>query len=121
MQERRKAVRSRTFLGGVIAFNRRASTMDCQVRNLSPLGAKVTFTNAAVVPDQIDLTIARKGRSFRGRMAWRGGNEAGVEFLSEYVEAVPVPLEWAKRLRECEAEKAALRERIAQLTESSGV
>jgi hypothetical protein len=31
-----------------------------------------------------------------------------------------VPLEWAKRLRDCEAEKAALRKRIAQLTESNG-
>jgi hypothetical protein len=40
-----KAVRSRTLLGGVIAFNDRASTMDCQVRNLSAGGAKVTFSN----------------------------------------------------------------------------
>ena len=60
MVEKRKAVRSRTLLGGVIAFNDRASTMDCQVRNLSPRGAKVTFNNTATVPDQFDLKIARK-------------------------------------------------------------
>ena len=118
MQERRKAVRSRTLLGGVMAFNRSTSTIDCQVRNFSPAGAKVTFTNTTVVPDQFDLTIARKDRSYRARMAWRGVNEAGVEFLSEMAEAVPVPIEWAKRLRDCEAEKAALRKRIAQLTEN---
>ena len=47
MVEKSKAVRSRTLLGGVIAFNNRASTMDCQVRNLSAGGAKVTFNNTA--------------------------------------------------------------------------
>jgi hypothetical protein len=119
MAEKRKAARSRTLLGGVIAFNNRASTMDCQVRNLSTGGAKVTFSNT--VPDQFDLQIARKERSFRARMIWRAPNEAGVAFLNEYSHDVPVPLEWAKRLRDCEAEKAALRKRIAQLTESGGV
>lgn len=119
MVEKRKTVRSRTLLGGVIAFNNRASTMDCQVRNMSPAGAKVTFTNTAVVPDQFDLTIARKERSFRARMVWRAANEAGIAFLSEYNEAVPVPFEWAKRLRDCEVENTTLRQRIAQLSETS--
>jgi hypothetical protein len=117
MTERRKAVRSRTFLGAVLTFNRRKSSMDCCVRNFSPIGAKVTFTNTAVVPDQFDLTITHKERSFTGRMAWRSANEAGVAFLAEYEQDVPVPLEWVQRLRHSEAEKAALRGRIAQLTD----
>jgi hypothetical protein len=103
MIERRKSVRSRTFLGGTIAFNRRKSTMDCHVRNFSSTGAKVAFTNAASIPDQFDLSIARTERLFRARMVWRGANEAGVAFVSEYQQAEPVPLEWAKRLRQCEA------------------
>ncbi|HMF26772.1 MAG TPA: PilZ domain-containing protein [Pseudolabrys sp.] len=115
MPERRKVVRSRTFLGGVIAFNRRMSIMDCSVRNFSPVGAKVTFTNTAVVPDHFDLRIAHKERSFRARMAWRGIDEAGVEFLGEYDNDVPVPLELMQRLKDGEAENAALRRRIKQL------
>ena len=104
MVEKRKATRSRTLLGGVIAFKNCVSTMDCQVRNLSAGGAKVTFSNTAVVPDQFDLKISRKERSFRTRMIWRKLNEAGVAFLNEYNDDnVPVPLEWAKRLRDCEA------------------
>jgi len=118
MFERRKSIRSRTYLGGVIAFNRRASTMNCDVRNLSPAGAKVVFTNTGVIPDQFDLTIARKERSFRVRMVWRGLNEAGVAFLKEYIPIGPVPLEWAKRLRDSKTENAVLRQRISQLTES---
>ena len=119
MIERRKSTRSRTYFGGTIAFNKRKSTMDCQVRNVSPSGAKIVLTNAAVIPDQFDLTIARKDRSFSARMVWRGLNEAGVAFVSEYEQAVPIPLEWAKRLRDCEAEKAALQKRLARLTETS--
>jgi hypothetical protein len=118
MIERRKSLRSRTYLGGTIAFNRRKSTMDCRVRNFSPDGAKVAFSNAASMPDQFDLSIGHTERSFRARMVWRGANEAGVAFVSEYEQAVPVPPEWAKRLRESEAEKAALRRRVSQLTDT---
>jgi len=117
MAERRKAARSRTLLGGVIAFNRRKSSMDCQVRNFSPVGARLTFTNTAVIPNQFDLTIAHKERSFRARMAWRGFDEAGVEFLSEYDSAVAVPLELMQRLKSSEAENATLRRRIKELSE----
>jgi PilZ domain len=117
MAEKRKAARSRTLLGGVIAFNRRKSTMDCQVRNFSRGGARVTFTNTAVVPDQFDLTIAHKERAFRARMAWRRFDEAGIEFLSEYDNDVAVPLELMQRLKESEAQKAALRTRLRQLSE----
>jgi len=118
MFERRKSVRSRTFLGGMIAFNKRTSTMDCRVRDFSSTGARVDLTNAAVIPDRFDLTIAQKDRSFRARMVWRRVYEAGVAFLGEYNDEMPVPWDLAKRLRASEAEKAALRKRIAQLTEN---
>jgi hypothetical protein len=70
MFERRKSVRSRTFLGGMIAFNKRTSTMDCRVRDFSSTGARVDLTNAAVIPDRFDLTIAR--RTVRFARAWCG-------------------------------------------------
>jgi hypothetical protein len=72
-------------------------------------------------PDQFDLSIAQKERSYRARMVWRGANEASVAFLSEYTQDMPVPLEWVKRLRDSETEKAVLRQRIAQLTERGAV
>jgi hypothetical protein len=121
MAERRKSVRSRTCLGGVIAFNKRRSTMNCYVRNISAAGARVALTNAAVIPDQFDLAIAQKERSYRARMVWRGADEAGVAFLSEYTQDVPVPLDWVRRLHDCETEKAILRRRLSQLTESGAI
>ena len=41
MCERGKSDRARTFLGGMIAFNKRNSTMDCRVRDFSATGARV--------------------------------------------------------------------------------
>ncbi|MGB8125444.1 MAG: hypothetical protein WCF50_17285 [Pseudolabrys sp.] len=54
------------------------------MRDFSATGARVQLTNTAIVPDQFDLTIARKERSFRASMVWRSVNEAGVAFLGEY-------------------------------------
>jgi hypothetical protein len=116
MQERRQAVRDRTFFGGEIAFNRRASTMGCLVRNYSSRGAMLTFTRAAAIPDKFDITIERKARSLRARLVWRHMDEAGIEFLDEHAGAEPMPLDWVKRLRRDKAEKAALRRRVEQLS-----
>lgn len=116
MQDRRKIARSRTFFGGVIAFNQRSSTMNCLVRNFSAEGANVAFNNTVTVPDEFDLTIKRKERSYRGRIVWRRRDEAGIVFLNEDSPTAPIPLEWARRLRDSEAEKVALRNRIAQLS-----
>jgi hypothetical protein len=115
MRERRKLARNRTFLGGMIAFNHRNSTMNCLVRNLSVGGARISFTNTVTVPDVFDLTIKQKERTLLARMVWRRADEAGIIFLNEPVARAPIPLDWARRLRDCEAEKAALRRRVVQL------
>ena len=47
MEERRKVLRHRTLKAGHIAVNR-AGTIDCRVRNLSPLGA---YWEIIAVPD----------------------------------------------------------------------
>jgi hypothetical protein len=114
--ERRKTPRLRTLFGGVIAFNKRSSTMDCLVRNFSGDGAKVTFTNTITVPDEFDLTIQRKETSYRARMVWRDRDEAGVVFLDPSAAKAPIPLDWARRLRDCEAQNAALKRRVAELS-----
>ena len=116
MQERRQVQRSRTYIGAVIAFNNRKSAMDCLIRNLSPAGAMVTFTNTAILPDKFDLTIDHKQRSFRARAAWRRPHEAGLEFVAEHAGDETIPLDWARRLRRCEDEKARLLDRIEQLS-----
>lgn len=116
MQERRQEVRDRTFFGGVIAFNQRASTMGCLIRNLSAQGAMLALASTAVIPDKFDLTIDRKARSFRARTVWRHLDEAGVAFVEERAVAEPMPLEDVKRLRRDKAAKDALLRRVEELS-----
>jgi PilZ domain len=116
MQERRQEVRDRTFFGGEIAFNHRASSMACLVRNLSSQGAMLALANTATIPDKFDLNIERKARSFRARTVWRHMDEAGVEFVEEKPGAEPLPIETVRRLRREKAEKEELRRRVEELT-----
>jgi hypothetical protein len=118
MNERRKTPRARTILGGVISFNKRRSTLDCNVRNLSVHGARVEFTNTAILPDEFDLTIARKEATFRVRTVWRSEDTAGVVFIDDRASDV-IPLDWARKLKTVEAQNKALRQRIAQLSEGT--
>lgn len=82
MQERRSSTRVRSFLGGKIVFNNPNSTIDCLVRNVSSTGARVLLSDTVTIPDEFDLHIARKGQSYRARLAWRKVDEFGVEFIA---------------------------------------
>ena len=115
MVERRQSPRARVMYGGVIAYSKDQATMDCVIRNFSEDGAKVEFDNTALLPDVIDLVIAKKNRAFRAKITWRQATEAGLTF--DPVERnAPIPLDWARRLRVCEAERCELQNRIAQLS-----
>jgi hypothetical protein len=114
MIERRQSARARVIYGGVIAYNQRQSTVECVVRNFSEDGAKVEFDNPAVLPDVVDLLIAKKDRAFTAKVVWRQINQAGLAFDTIRQNA-PIPLDWARRLRASESERRELQNRIAKL------
>jgi len=110
MEERRKEIRRRTFKGGSIGFNRpdkgasfvfnRADTgagsafnctakgasfnctasIDCCVRNLSPLGACLQVESPVGIPDDFVLVIGSDHAAHPCHVIWRIGTRLGVEF-----------------------------------------
>ena len=116
MQERRRTIRTRSYLGGQIAFNRRSSALDCLVRNVSANGARIVFSNSVTLPAEFDLHIRHQEQSFRARIVWRRESELGVAFLGGQPASNVVPLDLARRVRDLEADKAALQRRVAQLS-----
>jgi hypothetical protein len=114
MIERRQSARARVIYSGVIAYDERRSTMNCVVRNFSEDGVKVEFDNTALLPDEIDLLIAKKSRAYTAKIVWRGERQAGLAFRSNGANH-PIPLDWARRLRASESERRKLRGRIARL------
>ena len=117
MDERRKGKRSRSLLGARIVFNNRASTFDCTVRNISETGARLVFGGPVSAPDEFDLVISQKERTYRCRIAWRNANEMGVTFLDAPAQAGAD--EAARKIKALEDETAALKRRIMQLTGES--
>ncbi len=113
MQDRRHSVRDKVLFGGVARINDSGSTMDCVVRNFSDRGACVELKSSAKLPDQMRVTIARKGRSFLATMIWRQANRVGLAFKSMVTDAPADDLD--ARLRRSEKKKRKLQRRINQL------
>jgi len=113
MQDRRHGVRDKVFMGGVAEINETGSTMDCVVRNFSDHGACVELESSAKLPDQMRVTIARKGRSYLAQMIWRHANRVGLAFRTMVADA-PVD-DFDVRLRRSEAKKRQLQRRIKEL------
>jgi PilZ domain len=114
--ERRRYPRGKSFYGGVIAFNARQSTIDCVVRNFSSAGARIAMSGTVLLPDEFDLTIARKEASFRARLVWRDGCEAGLQFTTDDDQRV-VSLDVSRKLQKRRAEIERLKRRVAELTD----
>ena len=113
MQDRRQGARDKVLYGGVAAVNEHGSTMDCVVRNISDTGACVEFDTAAKLPAEMNLTIARKGRSYLTRMIWRQANKVGLAFRIMTSDTPVSDLD--ERLRRSEIKKRQLQRRIKQL------
>ena len=114
MQDRRESVRDKVFLGGVAEIDQAGARMDCVVRNFSDQGACVEFDSTRPIPEQVNLTITRKGRSYLARMIWRQANRVGLAFLTMITADTPES-DLDARLRRSEKKKRQLQRRINQL------
>ena len=112
MQERRTSARDKVLFGGVAEVEAR-STTNCVVRNFSERGACVEFESSARLPEQIRLTIGRKGRSFLAKIIWRQANRLGLAFRTMITDSGESDLD--ARLRRSEKKKRQLQRRINEL------
>lgn len=78
--ERRRQPRIRTLKAGRAIVAGGYSTFDCMIRNLSPLGAKVTFESTTDIPAQFRLRFG-DGTTHDCAVKWRSPREIGVEFV----------------------------------------
>ena len=98
----RMSVRQKSFLRGMIYFNNRRNAVDCLIRDISPYGARLIFSDAVSTPDIFELYIPQKEQTLRVHAIWRHGQEVGVAF-AQATQLDPV------------AETGDLTERVARL------
>lgn len=136
MSDNRRETRQRTFLKGRIIFNNGASSMDCLVRDMSATGARLALTETATLPEQFELYIPQKERTYRSSLRWRRSDGIGIAFVDESAHAAeahagaaaPAARDEAasmmllvRRISELEAENAALRRMIASAPMAASV
>jgi hypothetical protein len=80
--ERRKVPRHRTLKAGLIGFNR-AGTIECRVRNLSPIGACLDVASQIGIPDEFMLVVEHENLKKKCRVIWRNPTRLGIEFVAE--------------------------------------
>ncbi len=57
------------------------NTANCQVREISDKGARISISRAKVIPERLYLIIVRDQHAFEARIVWRKGDEAGLAFF----------------------------------------
>jgi hypothetical protein len=122
--ERRRIPRQKSFLRGMIYFNNRRSVADCLIRDISPYGARLIFSDAVTTPDLLDLYIPQKEQTLRSQVIWRVGHEVGVAFPQaihpqQSATAASGPGDLTDRVAKLEAEVAALKRALKKLTAGS--
>jgi len=110
MDERRQSARRRTYLGGRASYEKPVSSDECLVRDRSPGGARIEFSGSTPIPNAFDLTIRDSGETRSVRVVWRDGRRLGVAFESA---AAPIAPEASRRIRQLEADRRALLNRLA--------
>ena len=113
MQDRRQSVRDKVLYGGIARAGDSGGTMDCVVRNFSEHGACVETGAGARLPEEVKLTIVRKGRSFLAGIIWREANRLGLAFGTMITD--PAASDLDARLRRSEQKKRQLQRRINEL------
>ncbi len=119
MNERRISQRQKSFLKGVILFNKRTSSVDCTVRDLSPGGARVVIAPGVTIPEFFEFHIPSKDQYLDARQVWRTPNELGLAFGRETespaLAAEHPPEDLASRVGHLEAEVDKLRRGLLKL------
>jgi PilZ domain len=120
MNERRVEIRRKTFLRGRILFNSGRAAVDCLIRDISPVGARLIFSDAVSVPDVVELYIPQKEQTLEARVEWRHGDEVGIAFANAS-QMTETSNGLAERVERLEAEVAALKKMLKRLkTDLSG-
>jgi hypothetical protein len=119
--ERRRIARQKSFLRGMVYFNNRRSVADCLIRDISPYGARLIFSDTVTTPDIIDLYIPQKEQTLRSHVIWRIGHDVGVAFpQAGQAEPAANSGDLAERVVKLEGEIAAIKRVLKKLKADAG-
>ena len=118
--ERRSSARQKSFLQGRVFFNNRRNSIDCLVRDISDLGAKLIFAGTVTIPEVVDLYIPNKDELRRATVQWRFAEEVGVAFDADDAPslvppAAPRGTDVVGRIQQLEKDVATLQRKLNEM------
>jgi hypothetical protein len=81
--EHRLAARHKAFRAGKIIYNNSMSVANCEVRDMSATGCRITVESIAGIPDTFILQIKNGGARHVCEVAWRKFNMMGLRFIDD--------------------------------------
>lgn len=84
--ERRQERRRRVFLQADVCTLDGTFITHCSIQDTSRSGCKIISDQLNLIPEELVLSIRGLGDTFVGRVIWRSGDMAGIEFLNEVTE-----------------------------------
>jgi hypothetical protein len=84
--ERRSERRRRVFLQADVCTLDGTPVSHCSIQDTSRTGCKVIMDRIDIIPDELVLSIRGMDETFVGRVMWREGDMAGIEFLNQVAE-----------------------------------
>ena len=114
--ERHTSRCQKSFLRGIVYFDKRRSETAWAVRNLSEDGASIVLPQTITIPDLIELEIPQRKRTVIARVEWRRRGRAFVPQAGQVHNATRGSL--IKRILELETEIATLQRTIRRLKRS---
>ena len=118
MSERRISPRQRSFLKGRIVFNGGQNSLDCLIRDMSSMGARLELSESVTLPDRFDLYLPQRDETWRADLQWRRGGQIGVAFDqidSAQPEMPTAAQDLGVRVQKLEAEIGLMRVLLAQM------
>ena len=115
MEERRASQRHKSFLRGIVYYDKRRSETACLVRDLSEDGARIVLSQSVTIPDVIELRIPQREQTVSARVRWRRADEVGLSFCKPDAATTPREDQLIKRIAALEAEIITLQRTIKRL------
>jgi hypothetical protein len=91
LQERRRVLRPRVLLSGKLVFKDPPLTVDCAIRDLTELGARVVLAPDIVAPRRGWLVNLRAGCAYETVVIWRAAGLLGLRFGQTIDVTHPLP------------------------------
>jgi hypothetical protein len=110
----RRAERLRTLIGAVAHFNEGRSSADCQIKNLSSTGARLSLSPTLPLPHEFLLQIPSRNQTYNVEVRWRKGEAVGVKFQRSVVSGEEQAI-FEMTLEELRTEVTVLRRQRAEL------